>query len=110
LKSTIAASTAATAALARESIQRSAGPRSASDGSRRSASAGIDAGRAPVTKRVAFHSLLAKFRAFSSFARPNRWSWPAAVPWITAKRRASAPVSSMIPSGSTTLPFVFDIF
>ena len=70
----------------------------------------MDAGRAPATYRVAFHSLLAKFRAFSSLVVPKRWSWPAVVPWITAKRRASAPVSSMTPSGSTTSPFVLDIF
>ena len=35
---------------------------------------------------------------------------PGVAPWISANRRASAPDSSMTPSGSTTLPFVFDIF
>ena len=35
---------------------------------------------------------------------------PGVVPWTRAKRRASAPTSSIVPSGSTVLPFVFDIF
>jgi hypothetical protein len=70
----------------------------------------MDAGRAPTTKRVAFHSLLAKLRAFSSLAGPNRWSVPGAAPWISANRSASAPLSSITSSGSTTLPVVFDIF
>jgi hypothetical protein len=72
--------------------------------------AAIVAGRAPTTKRVAFQSLLAKFRALSSFCAPNRWSSPGVAPWMRAKRSASAPDSSMTASGSTTLPFVFDIF
>ena len=55
------------------------------------------AGRAPTTKRVAFHSLLAKFRACSSLASPKRWSLPGVAPWMTAKRSASAPASSMTP-------------
>ncbi len=106
----MAASTAAVVAAARDSDQRSAGPRCRASGTRRSASAGIVPGRAPTTKRVAFHSLFAKFRACSSLVAPNRWSLPGVAPWIRAKRRASAPDSSMTPSGSTTLPFVFDIF
>ena len=67
-------------------------------------------GRAPSTKRAAFQSLLAKLRAFSSFSALNFWSFPGAAPWISAKRSASAPDSSIASSGSTTLPFVFDIF
>ena len=110
LKSAIARSTAATVAAARDSTQRSAGPRWVASGRRRSASSGIVAGRAPSTYRVAFHSLLAKFRAFSTLAGPNRWSLPGVVPWTMANRRASAPTSSIVPSGSTVLPFVFDIF
>ena len=35
---------------------------------------------------------------------------PGVAPWTSANRTASAPCSSIIPSGSTTLPFVFDIF
>ena len=105
------ASTAATVAAARDRIQRSAGPRWRGVGQPALGAVGRSTpGRAPTTKRVAFQSLLAKFRAFSSLAAPNRWSWPGAAPWISAKRRASAPVSSITPSGSTTLPFVLDIF
>ena len=37
---------------------------------------GSMAGRAPTTYRVAFQSLFAKFRAFSSLAVPKRWSLP----------------------------------
>ena len=73
------------------------------------ASAGIDAGRTPSTNRVAFHSLFAKLRPVSSFCGPNFWSWPGVAPWITANRSASAPASSITTSGSTTLPFVFDM-
>ena len=63
------------------------------------------------TNRVAFQSLLAKLRACSSstVAEPLVVA-RASSPWMTANRSASAPVSSMTPSGSTTLPFVFDIF
>ena len=87
------------------------GPRSASAGAPRGGiAARSPAGRAPRTNRAAFQSLFAKFRASSSFCGPNRWSWPAVAPWIRAKRSASAPASSMTASGSTTLPFVFDIF
>ena len=109
LKSAIALSTAAVVAATRDSSHWSAGPRWPASGSRRSASSAIDAGRAPITKRVAFHSLLAKLRAFSTFAVPNRWSWPGVVPWTSANRSASAPSSSIVASGSTVLPFVFDI-
>ena len=63
-----------------------------------------------MTNRAAFQSLLAKFLASSSFCGPYRWSMPAVAPWIRANRNASAPASSMTASGSTTLPFVFDIF
>ena len=42
----------------------------------------------------------AKFRAPSSLARPSRTSAPGATPLTSAKRRASAPISSMIASGS----------
>ena len=35
---------------------------------------GIESGRAPATKRAAFQSLFAKFRASSSFCGPKRWS------------------------------------
>ena len=66
--SATASSTAAVVAAARDSSQRSAGPRWPASGSRRSASAGIEAGRAPTTNRVAFQSLLAKLRALSSLA------------------------------------------
>ncbi len=59
---------------------------------------------------MAFHSLFAKFRAFSTFAWPNFWSSPGVVPWTSANRSASAPDSSIVASGSTVLPFVFDIF
>ena len=97
-------------AAARESTQRSAGPSRVTSGRRRSEPAGMVAGRAPSTNRVAFHSLFAKLRAASTLAGPNRWSLPGVAPWTTAKRRASAPTSSMVASGSTVLPFVFDIF
>ena len=70
----------------------------------------MDAGRAPSTNRVAFHSLFAKLRAFSTLAVPNRWSLPGVAPWTSAKRSASAPSSSIVASGSTELPLVFDIF
>ena len=43
------------------------------------------AGRAPTTKRVAFHSLLAKLRAFSSLAAPKRWSCPGVAPWMSGE-------------------------
>ena len=84
-----------------------AGPRCARSGSRRSAPAGIVAGRAPRTKRAAFHSLLAKLRAFSSLAAPNCWSLPGrrAVDEGEAER-VGARTRRSSPSGSTTLPFV----
>ena len=106
----IAWSTASTVALSRDSSHRSPGPRRSRSGGVRAASAGMDDGRAPSTNRVAFHSLLAKFRAFSTFALPNRWSLPGVAPWTTANRTASAPSSSIMPSGSTELPLVLDIF
>ena len=105
-----ARSTALIVAARRDRIHRSAGPRWAGSGSRRGDPDGIDAGRDPRTKRVAFHSLLAKFRALSILAVLNFWSRPGVAPWIRAKRSASAPVVSMISSGSTTLPVVLDIF
>ena len=101
---------AAVVAAARDASQRSTGPWWRTSGSHRSLSAATLAGRAPMTNRVAFQSLFAKFRAFSSLVAPKRWSCPGVVPWMSAKRSASAPVSSMTPSGSTTLPLVLDIF
>ena len=82
-----AASTAAIVAEARERSQRSAGPRRAGSGTWRALAAGIDAGRAPRTKRAAFQSLLAKLRAFSSLSGASRRSLPGAAPLIRAKRR-----------------------
>ncbi len=108
--SRMARSTASAVPAARDRIQRSAGPRSSAAGATRRAVAGIDSGRAPRTNRVAFQSLFAKFRAFSTLARPNFWSWPGAEPWMSANRSASAPVVEMSSSGSTTLPLVLDIF
>ncbi len=105
-----APSAATTAAPTRLRSQRSAGPSWAGSGATRGASGAIVEGRAPSTKRAAFHSLFAKLRAFSSFSALNFWSFPGAAPWIRAKRSASAPASSMASSGSTTLPVVFDIF
>ena len=61
-------------------------------------------------KRVAFHSLVAKLRypstRFSSILMSRPWLSIAAM----KKRSASAPYWSIRPSGSTTLPFDFDIF
>ena len=60
-------------------------------------------------KRTAFQSLVAKLRLFSTSCGPRRMSWPCAAPRASVKRSASAPYWSMTPSGSTTLPFDFDI-
>jgi hypothetical protein len=103
-------STPLVAAAARDRIHRSAGPSRDASGERRAASAGIEAGRALSTNRAAFQSLFAKLRPVSSFCGPNRWSRPGVEPWRRANRSASAPDSSITDSGSTTLPFVFDIF
>jgi hypothetical protein len=84
-------STSAVVAAARERIQRSAGPSSDTSGATRPADGEIDAGRAPRTNRVAFQSLFAKFRAFSTFAGPKRWSMPGVAPWISANRTRRRP-------------------
>ncbi len=102
--------TSATVADIRDSSHRSPGPRCATSGVSRTASAATLSGHAPSTYRAAFHSLFAKFLEFSSFWRPSFRSLPGAVPWTSAKRSASAPNSSIVAIGSTTLPFVFDIF
>jgi hypothetical protein len=54
--------------------------------------------------------LFVKLRPPSSFARVSRWSLPAADPATSANRSASAPISSIVSRGSTTLPFVLLIF
>ena len=61
------------------------------------------------TKRDAFHSLLAKFRAASIFSSEKRISFPGLLPVASAKRRASAPYLDMISSGSMPLPSDLDI-
>ena len=65
-------------------------------GSPRSASGGDVRGRAPSTNRAAFQSLLAKLRASSSRRAASRRSLPGAVPLTSAKRSASAPISSIV--------------
>ncbi len=78
-------------------------------GSDRMASAGSSAGRCESTYRLAFQTLFANRWAPSRRSGDIRWSMPGAVPLTSAKRSASAPTSSMTPSGSTTLPRVLDI-
>ena len=62
------------------------------------------------TKRPIFQSLFPKFRACRSFASESSLSAPAETPEISAKRSASAPYSSMRPSGLTTFPSDLLIF
>ena len=57
----------------------------------------------------AFHSLLAKFLADSSFALMNLMSLPGEIPVASMNLRASAPTSLMTSSGSIPLPRDFDI-
>ena len=109
-KSASAVSTVAMVAATRLRSQRSPGPSAPGSGARRAASGGIVSGRAPRTNRAAFQILFAKFRAFCSLTWLNRWSLPGVAPWMRAKRSASAPLSPIASSGSTTLPVVFDIF
>ena len=73
------------AAASREPIHRAARVASASGSA-------IGSGRAPRTKRAAFHSLFVKFRPPVSFASVRRWSTPGALPETRAKRSASAPI------------------
>src|SRR5439155_14450574 len=96
-------STSTVVAAIRERIHRSAGPRCSGSGSWRLASAAIPEGRAPWTNLAAFHSLLAKLRASSSFSSRNFWSLPGEVPLISAKRSASAPANGLGGYASGTL-------
>ena len=57
-----------------------------------------------------FQSLFANSFAFCSFASESVWSAPAATPFTSAKRSASAPNCSMKPSGLMTLPVDLLIF
>ena len=61
-------------------------------------------------KRAAFHNLVTKLRPSATRAGPSLMSRPGPVSVQTAKRRASAPYSSIMASGSMTLPFDLDIF
>ena len=63
------------------------------------------AGR-PSTKRAAFQSLLREVAGVLQLLAAEPLVGPRRVPWISAKRSASAPNSSMVSSGSTTLPLV----
>ncbi len=54
--------------------------------------------------------MFAKLRAFWSFESEKVWSAPAATPFTSAKRSASAPNSSTYSTGLTTLCLDFDIF
>ena len=57
-----------------------------------------------------FQSLFANSFAFWSLPSEIWLSAPAETPFTSAKRSVSAPCSSMIPTGLSTLPFDFDIF
>ena len=59
-----------------------------------------------MAKRVAFQSLLMKLRLDSTVPRLRRESTPADPCVARAKRSASAPYSSVISVGSSTLPLV----
>ena len=62
------------------------------------------------TKRVAFQSLFAKFRAALIFSSEKRMSLPGLLPVTSASRSASAPYWSITSSGSMPLPSDLDIF
>ena len=59
------------------------------------------------TRRAAFQILLAKLRPISNFSLVIKISWPELM--IKLKRKASAPYSEMISSGSIAFPKDFDI-
>ena len=60
--------------------------------------------------RAAFQILLANARELVSRSSLKTMSVPGAAPLSSANRTASVPYCSVTTSGSTTLPFVFDIF
>ena len=66
-------------------------------------------GRFIITKRAAFHSLLAKLRLAFTFSSEKRMSLPGVEPTTSVRRSASAPYWSMISSGSMPLPKDLDI-
>ena len=102
----------ATTASVRERIHRSAGPSAGSFWGLRSADqpgCGC-ASSARSTKRPIFQSLFANSLAFCSLPSESWLSAPADTPFTSAKRSVSAPISSITPTGLSTLPFDFDIF
>ena len=62
------------------------------------------------TKRPMFQSLFTNRRPFSSLPSENSLSAPADTPFTSAYRSASAPCSSIMPTGLTTLPLDLLIF
>ena len=65
----------------------------------------------PITmNRAVFHSLFAKLRFACTFSIESGTSCPGVTPVTSERRSASVPIVSSVSTGSTTLPFVFDIF
>ena len=63
-----------------------------------------------MAKRVAFHILVAKFRAPAIHSSARAWSVPGFAPRAKANLRASDPYLSINSNGSITFPLDFDIF
>ena len=93
---------AADPTLGRPQLSRVRSPAGRVGGDRRRAGPEHEAGRIP--------ELVGEVTGPLELLWANFWSLPGEVPLIRVNRNASAPITSIASSGSTTLPVVFDIF